>query len=125
MATPRRHLVRLLSRSRQPWIGFLIGQSSRALHLHQHRPLEQETVSDGGERKGTDSQSSLYMEEVGVLALHQQAAGVVCKIVIPPLQLAGLHQQFVVVTALEEEAVLAVFLLLLGLLFGLLFGLLL
>ena len=65
----------------------LVGKAARALHLKSYRAVEEEAVANGGELLLAYHQTALHAEQVGVLPLHQQPAGVVAQVVKPTLQL--------------------------------------
>ena len=83
-------------------------QAARALHLQPDGALKQEAVADGRELMVAYHQVALYPEEVGVFALHQQAARVVGELAEPRVELAFAQEQAVVIAAGKEQAVVAV-----------------
>ena len=81
------------------------GQSSGALDLKEHWAVEQEAVADGGKGLACDGEASLHAEEVGMLALHEEAAWVVAEVVEPALELPLAQEELVVEARGEEETV--------------------
>ena len=90
-------------------LGYLIVcETTGALYLQAHGALEQEAVTDGGKLHIANRQPPLHAEEVGALALHQEAAGIILQVVEPSLQLPLPQQQLVVEATGKEQAVGAV-----------------
>lgn len=92
-----------LSKEPRHTLGYLfIGEAARALHMQAHGALEEEAVADGGELLPCHHEAALHAEEVGMLALHQEAAGVFAEVVEPSLQLTLAQKQLVVEARGEE-----------------------
>lgn len=82
----------------------LVGETPRALYLHMERFAEEEDVALCRERHAFPRQRALHTEEVRVLTLDEEPAGVVGKIAFPVVELARTEEHLVVVVEFEEDA---------------------
>ena len=91
--------------------GGYLGLGEAARHADGTAPgcRQQEAVADAAVGVLAYLQAEEGTEPLGVLALHEEAAGVVAQVVEPALELAVAQQQLVVEAAGEEEAAVAVF----------------
>ena len=70
--------------------------------------LQQERIANGRTLLASHHKAALNAEEIWVLALHEQAAGIIMKVLQPALQLPFAQKQFVVKAAGKKQAMLAV-----------------
>ena len=94
------------------FLGYLlVGEAAGALYLQAHGALQQEAVADGRALLAAYHEAALHAEELGVLALQEEAAGIVAEVVQPSLQLPLAQEELVVEATGKEQAVGAVVLL--------------
>jgi hypothetical protein len=78
------------------------------LYLEPDGATSQEQVAKGGEGGACQADVAAHTEEVRVLALHQQAAGIVGEIAEPCVELAAAQEELVAVVGGEKQAMVAV-----------------
>ena len=75
------------------------------LYLDEEGLTEEEAIAKSRESHVLPCQRSLDTEELRVLALDEETAGIVGEIVLPDVELSPAEEDFVIVVELEENAV--------------------
>ena len=78
-------------------VGLAVEEDLMLLGLAQEKHVTESTVSHSA-----DSDAESVSEEVGVLAVHHEAARIVAEVVFPVFQLSVAHEDMVVVVGFKE-----------------------